>query len=70
MVYHGAELITMEHALDRIEARAQEREWRSKPMDVLYILDARVKESSMVVMKNSKNKMDVAKEENGERLIK
>ena len=32
--------------------------------------DACVKENNMVVRKNSKKKMDVAKEENGERLIK
>ena len=32
--------------------------------------DACVKEKNMVVRKNSKNKMDVAREENGERLIK
>ena len=70
MVCHGVELITMEQALERIEARAQERERRSKPMDVLDISDGYVKENNMVVMKNSKKKMDVTKEENGERLIK
>ena len=32
--------------------------------------DACVKENNMVVRKNSKKKMDVAKEENGERFIK
>ena len=56
--------------LERIEAKAQEQERRRKPMDVLDTLDARVKENNMVFRKNSKHKMDVAKEENGERLIK
>ena len=40
--------------------------------DVLNVLDVCVKEkreNNMVVRKNSKKKMDVAKEENGERLI-
>ena len=32
--------------------------------------DVCVKENNMVVKKNSKKKMDVAKEENGERLVK
>ena len=66
----------MEQALERM-AKAHERERRrkkmkeeSKPMDVLDILDACVKENNMLVRKNSKKKMDVAKEENGERLIK
>ena len=71
---------TMEQALERI---AKKRERRSKQMDVLDTLDdgekennmvvkkdACVKENNMVVRKNSKKKMDVAKEENGERLFK
>ena len=38
--------------------------------NMLVKKDAWVKENNMVVRKNSKKKMDVAKEENGERLIK
>jgi hypothetical protein len=41
-----------------------------KPMDVLSVVDVCVKGKNMVVKKNSKKKTDVAKEENGERLIK
>ena len=72
----------MEQALERIRI-ATKRERRSKPMDVLDTLDACdkennmevkkdacVKENNMVVRKTSKNKMDVAKEVNGEMLIK
>ena len=69
---------TMEQALERI---AKKRERRSKQMDVLDTLDACennmvvkkdacVKENNMALKKNSKKKMDVAKEENGEMLIK
>ena len=66
----------MEQALERM-AQAQERGRRrqkmkeeSKQMDVLGTLDVCVNENNMVVRKNSKKKMDVAKEDNGERLIK
>ena len=37
---------------------------------MLFKKDAWVRENNMVVRKNSKKKADVAKEENGERLIK
>ena len=43
---------------------------RRKPMDVLSVVDVCVKGKNMVVKKNSKKKTDVAKGENGERLIK
>ena len=42
-------------------------EWLSNPS--WGLVDC-VKETNMVVKKNSKKKVDVAKEENGERLIK
>ena len=51
-----------------LELLTQEQERRRKPMDVLNVLDVCVKEKNMVVKKNSKKTMDVAKEENGERL--
>ena len=50
--------------------REERRRRRRKPMDVLNVVDVCVKGKNMVVKKNSKKKMDVAKEENGERLIK
>ena len=53
------------------ERRMEEsRRRRRKPMDVLNVFDVCVKETNLVVRKNSKKKADVAKEENGERLIK
>ena len=72
-MYNGAEWTreqSLELLTEQIEARAQEQERRRKPMDVLNVLDVCVKEKNMVVKKNPKKKMDVAKEENGERLIK
>ena len=66
---YGAEW-TMEQAMERREAEAQEQERISKPVDVCREWKAYVKENNMVVKKNSKKKMDVAKEENRERLIK
>ena len=78
MVYRGAGFVTMQQAMEQAEARAeknaQDQERRRLPMEWLSnpswgLVDC-VKEKSMVVKNNSKKKMDVAKEENGERLIK
>ena len=74
MVYRGAGFVTMQQAMEQAEARAeknaQDQERRRLPMDVLDVVDVSVKGNNMVVKKNSKKKTDVAKEENGERLIK
>ena len=35
MVYHGAGFVTMQQALEQVEAKAQEQERRRQPMDVL-----------------------------------
>ena len=73
IVYHGAGFVTMQQALEQVEANAQEQERRRQPLDVLdpsWGLDDCVKDNNMVVTKNSKKNMDEAKEENGERLIK
>ena len=68
-VGYGAEL-TMEQAMERRVAEAQEQERRSTQIDACREWKVYGKENNMVVKKNSKKKTEVAKEENGERLIK
>ena len=69
----------MQKARDKVAAeeeawhrgcRKERRRKERRRQYVLDVLDAGAKENNMVVRKNSKKKMDVAKEENGERLIK
>ena len=54
---------------DGAEEKGEDEKW-DKWKNMLFKKDAWVRENNMVVRKNSKKKADVAKEENGERLIK
>ena len=69
-----AHVIYLDVFVDEYERWPEEGDYADDECDkgknMVVKKDACVKENNMVVRKNSKKKMDVAKEENGERLIK
>ena len=69
-----AQVIYLDVFVDEYERWPEEGDYADDEYDkennMVVKEDACVKSNNMVVKKNSKKKMDVAKEENGERLIK